>query len=98
MTSLFSFHFRRLIMMLGYTVVLTTTWCELMTEPKLFEFRRLVASRDHKIVAIVALFVGGFTGRALLDKIGSAGTLGVGTALRLLIALWWFLIPKKTKQ
>ncbi|KAF8841085.1 hypothetical protein BDN67DRAFT_902103 [Paxillus ammoniavirescens] len=80
------------------TVVLTTTWCELMTEPKLFEFRRLIASRDHKVMAIVALFLGGFTGRALLDKIGSAGTLGVGTAFRLLIALWWFFIPKKTKQ
>ncbi|KIJ63810.1 hypothetical protein HYDPIDRAFT_112772 [Hydnomerulius pinastri MD-312] len=77
------------------TVVLTTTWCELMTEPKLFSFRRLVASRDHKVMAILALFIGGFTGRALLDKIGSAGTLGIGTGFRLLITLWWFFVPQK---
>ncbi|KAF9220817.1 hypothetical protein BS17DRAFT_786621 [Gyrodon lividus] len=80
------------------TVVLTTTWCELMTEPKLFEFRRLVAARDHKVMAIAALFLGGFTGRALLDKIGSASTLGIGTGFRLLITFWWFFVPKKSKQ
>ncbi|KAH7882836.1 hypothetical protein F5I97DRAFT_1900022 [Phlebopus sp. FC_14] len=81
------------------TVVLTTTWCELMTEPELFHIRRLVAARDHKVMAIVALFIGGFTGRAILDKIGSAGTLGVATGIRVLIATWWFFVPqKKAKQ
>jgi len=42
------------------TVVLTTTWCELMAEPRLFELRRLVNTRDHKIMAIGSLFFGGF--------------------------------------
>ena len=80
-------------------VVLTTTWCELMTEPQLFQFRRLVKARDHKVMAILFLFLGGFTSRALVDKIGSAGTLGIGTGLRFLIAIWWLLIPaKKAKQ
>lgn len=77
------------------TVVLTTTWCELVTEPQLFHFRRLVAARDHKIMAIVFLFIGGFLGRASLDVIGSAGTLGVGTGVRLLITMWWFFVPEK---
>lgn len=76
-------------------VVLTTTWCELVTEPQLFHFRRLVAARDHKIMAIVFLFIGGFLGRASLDVIGSAGTLGVGTGVRLLITMWWFFVPEK---
>jgi len=76
-------------------VVLTTTWCELMTEPQLFHFRRLVIARDHKVMAIVFLFLGGFISRAILDKIGSAGTLGIGTALRFIISLWWFFIPAK---
>ncbi|KAG8216597.1 hypothetical protein J3R82DRAFT_6783 [Butyriboletus roseoflavus] len=75
------------------TVVLTTTWCELMTEPQLFNFRRLVISRDHKVMAIVFLFLGGFISRALLDKIGSAATLGIGTALRFVITLWWLFVP-----
>ncbi|EGO03244.1 hypothetical protein SERLA73DRAFT_23921, partial [Serpula lacrymans var. lacrymans S7.3] len=67
------------------TVVLTTTWCELMVEPSLFHIRRLVKSRDHKAVAIVFLFLGGFIGRALLDQIGSAGTLAIGTGIRFII-------------
>jgi len=77
------------------TVVLTTTWCELMTEPQLFHWRRLVVSRDHKVLAIVFLFLGGFISRALIDKIGSAGTLGIGTGLRFVITLWWLMIPAK---
>jgi len=80
------------------TVVLTTTWCELMAEPSLFHIRRLVKSRDHKAMAIVFLFLGGFIGRALLDQIGSAGTLAIGTGIRFIIAAWWFFIPAKVKK
>jgi len=77
------------------TVVLTTTWCELMTEPNLFDIRRMVISRDHKIMAIGSLFLGGFIGRALLDSIGSAGTLGIGAGIRLIISAWWLFVPEK---
>lgn len=77
------------------TVVLTTVWCELMADPKLFQFRRSVISRDHKFIAIFALFLGGFVSRAILQSIGSAGTLGVGTGLRVIIALWWLFVPGK---
>lgn len=66
-----------------------------MTEPQLFNFRRLVKSRDHKVMAILFLFVGGFVSRAILDRIGSAGTLGVGTGLRFIVTLWWLLVPAK---
>lgn len=76
-------------------MVLTTTWCELMAEPKLFKLRELVISRDHKIMAIGSLFFGGFLGRALLDVIGSAGTLGVGAGLRFIVTIWWLFVPAK---
>jgi len=66
-----------------------------MADPKLFVFTHLVASRDHKILAIGSLFLGGFFGRALIDVIGSAGTLGVATGLRLIISIWWLFIPTK---
>lgn len=78
-----------------YAVVLTTVWCELMADPKLFKLNRRVISRDHKIVGIAALFVGGFASRAILQKIGAAGTLGVGTGIRLLISIWWLFVPGK---
>lgn len=76
------------------TVVLTTVWCELMSDPKLF-VRKAVITRDHRVLAVFALFIGGFVGRALLDQIGSAGALGIGTGIRFLIALIWLVMPAK---
>ena len=75
--------------------MLTTVWCELMADPKLFTLNRRVISRDHKLIAIGVLFLGGFVGRALLDAIGAAGALGIGAGLRALIALWWLFVPGK---
>lgn len=65
-----------------------------MTEPSLFK-RGYHPARDHKILAIFVLFVGGFTGRCLVDQLGSAGTLGVGCGARFLIALSWFFVKGK---
>ena len=80
------------------TVVLTTVWCELMADPKLLNFRQRVISRDHKLIAIVALFLGGFVGRAIIDAVGAAGTLGVGTGMRVVIAVWWLFVPGKASK
>ncbi|KAG1871552.1 hypothetical protein F4604DRAFT_1623408 [Suillus subluteus] len=80
------------------TVVLTTTWCELMADPKLFDIRRLVISRDHKVMAIFSLFLGGFVGRMLIDSVGSAATLGIGTGIRLIISVWWLFMPEKQSK
>lgn len=66
-----------------------------MADPKLFKINRLVISRDHKIIGVFLLFLGGFAGRAILDKIGSDGALGVGTGIRLLISIWWLFVPAK---
>ncbi|KAF8273722.1 hypothetical protein EI94DRAFT_1715685, partial [Lactarius quietus] len=59
------------------TIVLTTVWCELMGDPKLF-VARPVTTRDHKMIAIAALFIGGFCSRAILQAIGSPASLGIG--------------------
>lgn len=66
-----------------------------MAEPELFNWRRHVRSRDYKAMAILFLFLGGFTSRAILDKIGSPATLGIGTGLRLITTLWWLWVPAK---
>ncbi|KAH8993610.1 hypothetical protein EDB86DRAFT_2928827 [Lactarius hatsudake] len=76
------------------TIVLTTVWCELMADPKLFILRP-VTTRDHKIVGIAALFVGGFCSRAILQAIGSPASLGIAAGLRVLVALSWFFVPAK---
>ncbi|KAJ7255312.1 hypothetical protein C8J57DRAFT_1186564 [Mycena rebaudengoi] len=76
------------------TIVLTTVWVELVTDPKLF-YRKKVITRDHKLIAAASLFFGAFVGRALLAKIGAASALGVGAGLRVLIALSWIVIPGK---
>ncbi|KAJ7698590.1 hypothetical protein B0H17DRAFT_927290 [Mycena rosella] len=77
------------------TIVLTTVWVELVTDPRLFNIRQKVITRDHKLIAAVALFGGAFVSRAILAQIGAAGALGVGAGLRFLIMLAWIVIPGK---
>jgi len=77
------------------TVVLTSVWCELVADPKLLNLKRRVISRDHKVLAIFALILGAFLGRAILAQIGSAGALGVATAIRVLLAFGWLFVPSK---
>jgi hypothetical protein len=74
--------------------VLTTIWCELVAEPLLF-MRRWVSARDHRVLGAICIFFGGFVGRALVDVMGAAGTLGIGTGIRVVIALGWLFVPSK---
>jgi hypothetical protein len=78
-----------------WTVALTTTWCELMADPKLLDVRRLVASRDHKIMTVALFVLGGFAGRTSLDQIGSARTLAIAAGIRLITSVWWLFAPAK---
>ncbi len=75
--------------------MLTTVWVELVTDPQLFNIRKMVKSRDHKLIAASALFIGAFTGRAILGSIGSTAALGIGTGIRVLITLSWIFVPGK---
>ncbi|KAF9267732.1 hypothetical protein L218DRAFT_1073831 [Marasmius fiardii PR-910] len=83
---------------LSRSLVLTTVWVELMSDPKLFNLRQKVITRDHKLIAAGSLFLGGFVSRAILGKIGDAGALGVAVGIRLLITLAWFFVPAKQKK
>ena len=76
-------------------VVLTTVWVELMSDPRLFKFRQRVMTRDHRLIAAVALFLGAFVGRSILGQIGTAATMGVGVGFRVLITLSWIFVPSK---
>ncbi|KIK58181.1 hypothetical protein GYMLUDRAFT_246220 [Collybiopsis luxurians FD-317 M1] len=85
---------KRLNTQFGTTIVLTTIWVELFADPALFRPKKVI-SRDHKLIAAGTLFIGGFASRAILDKIGPAGVLGVGTGIRFLICFSWLLVPGK---
>lgn len=76
-------------------VVLTTVWVELMSDPRLFKLRQRVMTRDHRLIAAVALFLGAFVGRSILGQIGTAATMGVGVGFRVLITLSWIFVPSK---
>ncbi|KAF8526560.1 hypothetical protein BU17DRAFT_74110 [Hysterangium stoloniferum] len=79
------------------TIVLTTVWCELMAEPKLFR-ASLVRSRDLKVIAVASLFLGGFIGRVLLQKVGDGTTFAIGAGIRVIVALLWFWVPGKPQM
>ncbi|PAV21496.1 hypothetical protein PNOK_0412300 [Pyrrhoderma noxium] len=76
----------------GATVVLTTLWAEFIGDPHLFK-RGYAPSRDHRILAVVAFVLGGIFGRGVLDQIGSAAVFGLGTGMRILIAIGWLFVP-----
>jgi len=86
---------KRLNTQFGTTIVLTTVWVELMSDPRLFKFRQRVMTRDHRLIAAVALFLGAFVGRSILGQIGTAATMGVGVGFRVLITLSWIFVPNK---
>ena len=81
--------------LIPHLVVLTTVWCELMADPKLFHLKNIVITRDHKVMGIFALFLGGFVSRAILQSIGSDSSLGIACGVRVLMALSWLFVPAK---
>lgn len=84
---------KRIASPMNTTVVLTTTWVEIFNDPLLFALKP-VASRDIRIMGVIALFMGGFVSRALTNACGgAAGALGVLAALRLAQLVWWVVIP-----
>ncbi|KAF8799762.1 hypothetical protein BYT27DRAFT_7176191 [Phlegmacium glaucopus] len=87
---------KRLNTQFGTTIVLTTVWVELMSDPRLFRLRQRVMTRDHRLIAAVSLFLGAFVGRSILGQIGTAGTMGVGVGFRVLITLSWIFVPGTT--
>jgi len=85
---------KRLNTQFGTTIVLTTIWVELTTDPKLFVAKR-VKTRDHKILGAGALFLGAFVSRAILYSLNTGAALGIAVGFRILIALSWLFVPGK---
>jgi len=66
---------------------------ELFGDPCLASPRR-VPSRDIRFLGIMASFLGAFTARAIVQTIlGPAGTIGILCGLRLLLTMWWVVMP-----
>ncbi|KDQ08582.1 hypothetical protein BOTBODRAFT_72306, partial [Botryobasidium botryosum FD-172 SS1] len=74
------------------SVVLTTVWVQLVTEPTWFKLDFL-PRRDHKILGILLLFIGGFLGRVLVNTVGVSSALAIASGFRVVIALMWYLVP-----
>ena len=68
---------------------------ELVTDPNLFDIRRKIITRDHKLIAAFTLFFGAFVGRAILAAGGAGVALGVAVGVRLLIMVSWVFVPAK---
>ncbi|KAF4616808.1 hypothetical protein D9613_008405 [Agrocybe pediades] len=89
---------KRLNTQFGTTIVLTTVWVELMSDPRLFKLRQRVMTRDHRLIAAVSLFIGAFVGRSILGQLGTAATMGIGVGFRILITFSWIFVPGKAVQ
>jgi hypothetical protein len=73
--------------------LLTPQLVELFGDPCLASPRR-VPSRDIRFFGIMASFIGAFTARAIVQTtLGPAGTIGILCGLRLLLTMWWVLLP-----
>ena len=71
-------------------------WTEVAADFNILTLRKKITAGDSKILAILALFTGGFAGRALLSQVGASATLGIGTFLRILIAIAWVWVPTRS--
>ena len=80
----------------GTSVVLTTVWVELVCDPSLLKLRP-VRTRDHRVIAIAGLVIGGLFGAALTHTIGAAGAFGVTAGVRVVSAISWVLVPAKKR-
>nr|GAT54844.1 predicted protein [Mycena chlorophos] len=78
------------------TVVLTALWIELVADPHLFKSPlKRFANRDHRVLALTALFVGAISARLGLIWLGAVGTLLMAVVVRVFIAWWWLVVQGK---
>ncbi|CEQ39366.1 SPOSA6832_00891 [Sporobolomyces salmonicolor] len=80
----------------GTAVVLTTIWVELVNDPKLFALK-LAKSRDHRIIGVFSVFLGGMCSAAIVFASNSATALGVAAGLRIISMLSWLLVPMEAQ-
>ncbi|GAA6052938.1 hypothetical protein JCM3770_006743 [Rhodotorula araucariae] len=83
---------KRLNSATGTSLVLTTVWVELVNLPSLFA-PRLDPSRDHRLLAVFAAFLGGMCSAGIVFASNSAVAFGVCTGLRVIAVFSWLLVP-----
>ncbi|GAA5853209.1 hypothetical protein JCM8547_000243 [Rhodosporidiobolus lusitaniae] len=88
---------KRINSQFGTAVVLTTIWVELVNDPKLF-VPKLVKSRDHRLIAVFATFLGGMCSAGIVFASSSAVALGVTSGLRIISALSWLFVPAEKED
>ncbi|KAL1894843.1 hypothetical protein Sste5346_005530 [Sporothrix stenoceras] len=87
---------------LGYgevpTNVLTSLYCDLFSDPKLFAPLTTNAKRNRRVAAAILTLVGGIAGGWLQrSRAGMPGALWIAAALKLAIAVAWLVWPAKRK-
>ncbi|CAK7271585.1 hypothetical protein SEPCBS119000_004681 [Sporothrix epigloea] len=87
---------------LGYgevpTNVLTSLYCDLFSDPKLFAPLRTNAKRNRRIAAAVLTIVGGISGGWLQrSQGGMPSALWIAAAIKLSISLAWLVWPSKKR-
>ncbi|KAK2006766.1 hypothetical protein LZ32DRAFT_75577 [Colletotrichum eremochloae] len=80
--------------MLGYnevpTNVLTSVYCDLLSDPKLFAPLKENPKRNRRFLAVVLLILGGITGGWLQrSRAGMPGALWISGAVKFIIAVAW---------
>ncbi|GAA5870976.1 hypothetical protein JCM1840_002743 [Sporobolomyces johnsonii] len=88
---------KRINSQFGTAVVLTTIWVELVNDPKLFALK-LAKSRDHRIIAVFSVFLGGMCSAGIVFASNSATALGVAAGLRIISMLSWLLVPMEAQS
>jgi hypothetical protein len=81
----------------GPAVPLTSTWVDMAIDPSLLELK-YAYTREAKIAAILATFFGGFSGRALIQQVGSRWALGVAALIKLAMAFSWLVSKRKPEE
>ncbi|GAA6060160.1 hypothetical protein JCM10212_005161 [Sporobolomyces blumeae] len=83
---------KRINSQFGTTVVLTTVWVELCNSPNILRFGKN-KFRDHRVIAVFAVFLGGFCSAGIVFASSSAIAFAACTGLRLISILTWLLVP-----
>ncbi|KZV80261.1 hypothetical protein EXIGLDRAFT_756360 [Exidia glandulosa HHB12029] len=75
------------------SVVLTTIWVQIVSEPSIIKLNRRMLARDSWLLAVLFVLIGGIVGHALGNTIGDSSTLAMGAGIRVLIAILWLFAP-----
>lgn len=81
------------------SVVLTTNYCDLFADPKLFAGLTANPERNRRIIAPLMLLLGAFLGGVFAHSpLGLEAALWTGVGLKTLVTIAWFLFPEEKED